>query len=673
MPAPTALEASPSVAYRRDIDGLRALAVLPVLFYHLRLWPFSGGFVGVDIFFVISGYLIASIIARELAEGRFSLTDFYVRRIRRIFPALFATIAVTIIAGSQILLPLDYRALGLSAAATVLFASNLHFARHSGYFGSAAEEAPLLHTWSLAVEEQFYILFPLLMLCAFRAGGRTRLLLGVVALLSFATALLLVDRAPVLAFYLPFPRAWELLAGALLATDMLPPLRNRWAAQLCALAGVASIGWALFGFSSATAFPGLNALYPVLGALLILHAGQSGSAVSHLLGGAVPVAVGRISYSLYLWHWPLVVFWTYRTDGDWRLREQLLIILLSLLLAAFSWRFIEEPFRRARRFTAGRAFALAGAMMATGCGAGALLYLSGGLPARVAPSVAALDAASRSMAYLPERCSGMAAVRHRVLCAVGAHNGTAPSFLLWGDSHAHALKPAFDQAGDALGLSGRIASYPACPTLLGLDRLDQPASHDCSAFNAQVLAMLRDSPTIHAVFLVSRWGLCANGRRPEGGTPCYLGRDGNDDRSLKRDALLFRAGLKETVRTLTGMGKRVILVAPIPEFRRNVPESLARAELYSEPAQLDLPLADYLRRQRDVFGAFDEMRRRFAAGVVYPHRLLCGTGHCATMMHGVPLYSDDDHLSRQGSLLLSGMVHEAMRPIRERAGRPEKR
>ncbi|KER37526.1 acyltransferase, partial [Sphingobium indicum F2] len=369
-------EARPSTAYRRDIDGLRALAVLPVLFYHVDLWPFSGGFVGVDIFFVISGYLIASIVGRELAEGRFSIADFYARRIRRIFPALFATIAVTIIVGSRILLPLDYRALGLSAAATVLFASNLHFARHSGYFGSAAEEAPLLHTWSLAVEEQFYILFPLLMLCAVRAGGRTRLLLGAVALLSFGTALLLVDRAPVLAFYLPFPRAWELLAGALLATGLLPPLRSRWAAQLCALAGLASIGWALFGFSGATVFPGLNALYPVLGAMLILHAGQGGSAVSRMLGRAVPVAVGRISYSLYLWHWPLVVFWTYRTDGDWRLREQLFIILLSLLLATLSWRFIEEPFRRARRFTTGRAFALAGAMMAAGCGAGALLYLS---------------------------------------------------------------------------------------------------------------------------------------------------------------------------------------------------------------------------------------------------------------------------------------------------------
>nr|MEC6697794.1 acyltransferase family protein [Sphingobium sp. SJ10-10] len=672
LPVPLAIEGGSASAYRRDIDGLRALAVLPVLFYHVRLWPFSGGFVGVDIFFVISGYLIASIIARELAEGRFSLTAFYARRIRRIFPALFATIAVTIVAGSQILLPLDYRALGMSATATVLFASNLYFARHSGYFGSAAEEAPLLHTWSLAVEEQFYILFPLLMLCAFWAGGRTRLLLAAMALLSFGVALLLVDRAPVLAFYLPFPRAWEFLAGALLATGLLPPLRSGWAAQLCALAGIVLIGWAVFGFSGGTAFPGLNALYPVLGAMLILHAGQGGSAVGRMLGGALPVAIGRISYSLYLWHWPIVVFWTYRTDGDWGLREQVLIVLLSLLVAALSWRFIEEPFRRAHYFTIGRAFAFAGAMVVAGCGAGALLYLSGGLPARVAPSVAALDAASRSMAYLPERCSGMAAVRHRTLCAVGAHNGTAPSFLLWGDSHAHALKPAFDQAGDALGLSGRIASYPACPTLLGLDRLDQPPSHDCSAFNAQVLAMLRDNPTIHTVFLVSRWGLCANGRRPEGGTPCYLGRDENDDKSLSQDALLFRSGLKETVGTLTAMGERVILVAPIPEFRRNVPESLARAELYSEPAQLVLSRADYLRRQRQVFGVFDEMQRRFAVGIIYPHHLLCRSGQCATMAHGVPLYSDDDHLSRQGSLLLSGMIYAAMRPIRGPADRKGK-
>lgn len=657
------------MAYRRDIDGLRALAVLPVLFFHVDLWPFSGGFVGVDIFFVISGYLIASIIARELDQGSFSLTGFYARRIRRIFPALFATIAVTILAGSQILLPLDYRALGMSAVATVLFSSNLYFARHSGYFGSAAEEAPLLHGWSLAVEEQFYILFPLLMLVAFWAGGRYRLLLGAMAAISFGVAVLLVDGSPVLAFYLPFPRAWEFLGGALLATGLVPPLRSRAAAQFCALLGVALIGWAMLRFSGATAFPGLNALYPVLGTLMILHAGRTGSIISTMLASTVPTFIGRISYSLYLWHWPIIVFWTYRTDGEWRLREQLLIVLLSMLVAWLSWRFVEEPFRTSRRFTTRRAFAFAGMMVMGGCGAGALLYLSGGLPWRVAPSVAALDAASHSMAYLPAHCSGMAPARHQTLCPVGAHNGTAPSFLLWGDSHAHALKPAFDRAGDALGVSGRIASYPACPTLLGLDRLDQPASHDCSEFNELVLATLRNSPSIHTVFLVSRWGLCANGRRPEGGTPCYLGRDEDDARSLGRDALLFRTGLQETVRTLTRMGKRVVLVAPIPEFRRNVPETLARAALYSEPAQLTLPLSDYMRRQRGVFSAFDQMQRRFAVGIIYPHRLLCRTGHCAMTAHGVPLYSDDDHLSQQGSLLLSRMVYDAMKPIKAEAAR----
>ncbi|PJG47665.1 acyltransferase [Sphingobium sp. LB126] len=664
MPVSPAGGGQTALAYRRDIDGLRALAVLPVLFFHLDLWPFSGGFVGVDIFFVISGYLIASIIARELEEGRFSLTGFYARRIRRIFPALFAMIAVTIAVGSLILLPLDYRALGMSAVATVLFSSNLYFARHSGYFGSAAEEAPLLHGWSLAVEEQFYILFPLLMLTAFRVGGRFRLLLGTLALLSFCTALLLVDRSPVAAFYLPFPRAWEFLGGALLGTGRMPALRSAVAAQFCALAGLALIGWAILHFSNATVFPGAHALFPVLGAMLILHAGQAGSAVNRLLGSAVPVAIGRISYSLYLWHWPIIVFWTYRTDGDWRLREQMLVMLLSLAVAFLSWRFIEEPFRRTRRFTTSRAFAFAGAMVMMGCGAGAMLYLTGGLPSRVAPSVAALDAASRSMAYLPARCSGMVPARRHRLCPVGARNGSAPSFLLWGDSHAHALKPAFDRAGSALGLSGRIASYPACPTLLGLDRLDQPPSHDCSEFNRLVLETLRISPSIHTVFLVSRWGLCANGKRPEGGTPCYLGRGEDDDRSLGRDALLFRAGLEETVRTLSAMGKQVILVAPIPEFRRNVPEALARAELYSEPAPLVLSRADYMRRQRGVFSAFDQMQRHFPVKILYPHRLLCRTGHCAMTAQGVPLYSDDDHLSRQGSLMLTGMVYEAMKPAR---------
>lgn len=662
--APTAerpARAGDALGYRRDIDGLRALAVLPVLLFHVDLWPFSGGYVGVDIFFVISGYLIASIIGHDLAEGRFTLTGFYVRRIRRIFPALFAMIAFTIVAGALILLPLDYRRLGASALATTLFASNIYFARQSGYFGPSAEEAPLLHSWSLAVEEQFYIVFPLLMLIGWRWGGRYRLLLCAVGGLSFLSALHLVDTAPTTAFYLPHTRAWEFLGGALLAVGRLPAFRSSQIANAAAIAGAALIGWAVLQFSAATPFPGAHALVPVVGAMLILHAGRTGSLVSGALSNPVPVFVGRISYSLYLWHWPLIVFWKYRTDGSWEAWERALILMVSLLVAWISWRFIEEPFRRARSFSPARAFAFAGVLMTAGVGAGMLLYLSNGMPSRMTPSVVALDAATKSIAYLPENCSGMAPVQKDSLCAVGAHKDGPPNFLLWGDSHAHALKPAFDRAGTALGLSGRIASYPACPTLLGIDRLDQPPSHDCSEFNRLVLQELANTPSVHTVVLVSRWGLCANGLRPEGGKPCYLGRDEDDVQSFSTDQQLFRSGLASTVATLSQMGKQVILVAPIPEFRRSVPETLARAVLYNEPLRLTLTRTEYMRRQQRVFATFDEMRARFGVKVVYPHQLLCRTGHCAMTAKGVPLYADDDHLSRQGSLLLTRMVYNALK------------
>ena len=309
--SPVDRAAAPDAAlgYRRDIDGLRALAVVPVLLFHVDLWPFSGGYVGVDIFFVISGYLIASIIGHDLAEGRFTLTGFYVRRIRRIFPALFVMIAFTILVGGLILLPLDYRRLGASALATTLFASNIYFARQSGYFGASAEEAPLLHSWSLAVEEQFYIVFPLLMLVGWRLGGRYRLLLSMVAGLSLLSAMHMVETAPASAFYLPHTRGWEFLGGAMLAVGRLPAFRSPQIANAAAAAGAALIGWAVLRFSAATPFPGAHALFPVVGAMLILHAGRTGSLVSGALSKPAPVFIGRISYSLYLWHWPLIVFW----------------------------------------------------------------------------------------------------------------------------------------------------------------------------------------------------------------------------------------------------------------------------------------------------------------------------------------------------------------------------
>ncbi|MBB3862575.1 peptidoglycan/LPS O-acetylase OafA/YrhL [Novosphingobium hassiacum] len=652
--------AGASVAYRPDIDGLRAVAVFAVVLYHVGIGLFPGGFVGVDIFFVISGYLITSIILREIDAGRFSLWHFYQRRMRRIFPALFAMMAITIVVGSAILLPLDYRALGASTIATALFFSNFYFAGKSGYFGSDAHEAPLLHTWSLAVEEQFYIAFPLLMLMAARWGGRQRVMIVTGAAVSFLFAMWQVETKPAQAFYLPFSRAWEFLGGALLATGWLPAIASRALSQIASATGAALIGWAVLAFSSDTPFPGASAAIPVCGAMLLIHAGQSGSLMSRLLAQPTMAFAGRISYSLYLWHWPIIVFWRYRTDGQWQLAEQALIVVLSITLATLSWAFIEEPFRRKRLARGTATFGIAAVTIAVACASGAVLYLSSGLPQRVKPSVLALDFATLSMARLPGRCTGINPVFAGSLCLIGAQDGGQPDFLLWGDSHARALTPAFDEAGKALGRSGRIASYAACPTLTGIDRLDQAPNHDCSAFNEAVFDALEKTPSVRTVVLVSRWGLCANSTRTEGGKPCQLGLDGHDTPLSASEAELFRSGLETTVARLVAMKKQVILVGPIPEFRSNVPETLARALFYHHPPALDLSRAQYLKRQSVVFAEFHSLQSRFPVEVVYPHLVLCRTGECATTNKGRSLYADDDHLSLSGSMMLRDFAVEAL-------------
>jgi peptidoglycan/LPS O-acetylase OafA/YrhL len=657
-----------SETYRPDIDGLRAIAVLSVLFFHVGLSSFSGGYIGVDVFFVISGYLICSLVVRDLERGQFSILSFYGRRARRIFPALFLMIGAVIIVGGVTLLPIDYRRLGTSTVATTLFVGNLYFASHSGYFGLNAEEAPLLHTWSLAVEEQFYILLPLLALVTYRfLGRRYNLVFGTVALLSFISSLLMLKFMPVSAFYFPSARAWELLTGGLLAMGAFPAATSALNRTITGLLGLALIAWGVFQFSEMTRFPGGNALFPVLGSMLLIRSGGHGGSIANRLLGWAPLNfVGRISYSLYLWHWPIIVFWKYRTDGYWEPWEQAVVISLSLTIAILSWRYVEQPFRRLRSIRPRRGVAYAILTLVVGCSAGALLFSSDGMPSRMPTRVVALDQATNSMAVLPGACEGVKPMRRGELCTLGASDGRPPAFLLWGDSHAHAMMPAFDRAGRQLGLAGRIASYPACPSLLGVDRLDYPPSHDCSEYNRLVLEELREMPSVTTVFLVSRWGLCINKLRSEGGRPCYLGRSPQQPATFAATQLLFRQGLVDTVATLTGMGKRVVLVASVPEFHRNVPEALARATYFGETAGLDVSTADYLSRQRAVFGLFDMLHARYGARILYPHEVLCRTGRCQLIEHGVPLYADDDHLSETGALKLTSLVLAAMKEAESR-------
>ena len=369
-----------SAQYRPEIDGLRALAVLPVLFYHTDIPGFSGGFVGVDIFYVISGFLITSIIAKDVNVGRFTFTSFYERRIRRIFPALFGVVFFSLIAGALFLAPSDFAAFGKSLVAMNFFVSNIFFKRTGGidgYFGP--------NTWSLSVEEQFYLFFPTLLILFTRFAKKwARPWLWAIVFFSFAINIWATQHAPRTAFYILIPRAWELLLGALLALKAIPPLKHRLAREIAGLTGLALIVWAVVLFTKDTQFPGWAALCPRLGAALIIHSGEGGPSIVRTLLSFPPlVFVGVISYSLYLYHWPIIVFAKYLSVGELSTGTTLIVIALSLLLAFISYEFIESPFRGSDSpITRPQIFSFGLATSVLSAALGFVIYATHGFPVR---------------------------------------------------------------------------------------------------------------------------------------------------------------------------------------------------------------------------------------------------------------------------------------------------
>jgi peptidoglycan/LPS O-acetylase OafA/YrhL len=377
--------------YRADIDGLRAIAVLAVVIFHIHgLLP--GGFVGVDIFFVISGYLIGGLILTDLSGVGFSLSQFYERRIRRIFPALFAMLAACAAVAWFCLYPTALVDFAKSAAAVALSGSNLYFWKTSDYFAGLAQSKPLLHTWSLGVEEQFYIVFPLVLIAARRfAPGRSRLILIVLAAVSVAASQATLLRSTSAAFYLPYSRAFELLIGSLVAAGAYPTLSNRVVREAVALAGAVLMAWSLITMRADAPFPGMAALAPCLGAAMLIAAGRDGQTLPNLVLAAPPlVFIGLISYSLYLWHWPALVLAPHLFGLlEFSLWQKVTAVCAAFVLATLTWWLVERPFRRlpANRLAV---FTAAILVVAAVVGLAASVILGKGFPARFSPEVARL-------------------------------------------------------------------------------------------------------------------------------------------------------------------------------------------------------------------------------------------------------------------------------------------
>lgn len=611
---------STAPGYRRDIDGLRALAILPVLLFHTHVPGFSGGYVGVDIFFVISGFLITGIIAREIDSGQFSLARFYERRARRILPALVAMMAFVLAMASWLYLPGDFEGVPRSALMTLLFLSNVWFFLNTGYFAGGAETMPLLHGWSLAVEEQFYIGFPLLLwLIARYAPNRRIAVLVLATLISLGWAWLKQADSDGFAFYLLPTRAWELFFGALLALGAVPPIRVAWLREGLAATGLGLIAFAVASYDSQTVFPGLAALVPVLGSALLIHAAPS-TLVGRLLSNPLPVGIGLISYSLYLWHWPLIVFAEYARDAKLTGVWQWAVIAASFVMAWTSWRFVERPFRDPARFSQRRIFVLsAGAMAGLGAVAAAMLPL-GGWPQRFDAQVVRYAAAKDDFSPRRAACLTDAIGGERRECTIGAP-GAAPGALLWGDSHGVELAWALGQEHGARGEALMQRTRGSCPPLTGLDRPKDPG---CARFNAEVFERIRATPSLKTIYLAGYWD-----------------EHRDDPQTIVR--------LDATIAALRAAGRRVVVIGPVPTQDWNVPRRLARLAMFGQAdGATGASEAAYRRQNAWFLSAYPRWQAQ-GVGLIDPALALFVSGKGRIVKAGDPLYFDSHHLSVAGA------------------------
>ena len=635
---------NPLLGYRRDIDGLRAVAVLPVVLFHLGVAPFSGGFVGVDVFFVISGFLITSIVYREVQNGEFSYARFYERRIRRLFPALAVMLLVTGVVAWFLLLPADYKLFSEAQGLAVLFLANIHFWNKTDYFNDAVANIPLLHTWSLSVEEQFYILFPPLLLLLVRfVPRRINLILLGLAILSLFGAQRALSSTPESAFYLVHLRAWELLSGALLATGLLPAHRWQWVRELSSLSGLALILGSVFLLDKDSSFPGVSALPAVLGSLLIIHAGQTGTTlVGRLLGWRLLVFIGLISYSLYLWHWPLFVFAGYYKITPFTPLEQMGLLMLSILFGWLSWRFVESRFRGKSNLVLRRQF-----FKRAGWVAGLLILISlpgmisKGAAFRLPDQVAEIASVENEKIPFQRGCFGSSVEdvdQEKDICTLGVQ-GEA-SFLLWGDSHALSLAHGFNLVATEQGRSGRFLARSVCPPVLG-SREFKASRVSCAGFNAAVVRYLERHPEIHQVILVGVW---SNYLRGDAKLP-----DTDADQS-------FVAGYERTLEYLKSSGRQVTVIEQVPLIDYNVPQTLARVSWFERDLKVRLSRQQHDNMVQPAKTFFASIAERYPLVRVDLTPLLCNEQFCQVSHQGQPLYRDSNHLSKYGSTFVSPLL-----------------
>ena len=656
--------------YRREIDGLRGLAVVPVILFHAGFSWFQGGFVGVDVFFVISGYLITTLILSEKQTGTFSIVRFYERRARRILPALVLVIIACLPAAWAWMLPTELTTFFGGVVAVSVFLANRFFQSDTGYFGGAVEAKPLLHTWSLGVEEQFYVLFPPAILLLWWVSRRW--LVAAVALVAAASLAFaqwsgnlrgsppFIDatwswmNVPAWAFYSTPARAWELLVGALAAYFMKgqAPSKTR-TNQVVSVTGFALVVLAMAFFDEATPTPSLYTFLPVAGTAIIVMTAARDTLIGAWLSSPLIVGIGTVSYSAYLWHQPLFAFARLRDLDEPGAATIVALIGVTFILAYLSWKFVEKPFRDRSRFTSRQIF---GAAAVASIGLFAIGWFGQGaegfesrwhLPTDVKASLGG-----------NVRLAGC--FKTNWYCDVAA-NGAPHSFVLFGDSHAFSLFPAFEKAANELGVNGVMTGSGGCAPFMGFPTLqNDQLARGCREMNARVFDYVKHHD-LRKIFLVGRWTYYADrGHVSDNLSHMLFPRRAQARRDVLRDA--FRQGLENTLSAYANIGTSVYLVQQVPE------QAISAERLYYATYTKGLDVAktvrersidtsDHLELQRHVRMVFARLAPRWNTALV-DLDALCSQGKCPIGTERQSFYSDSNHLSNAGAVLLEPTIRK---------------
>lgn len=651
-----------TTSYRPEIDGLRAIAIVPVVLFHFDFAAVSGGFVGVDIFFVISGFLIGGILWNELQDtGRISLGRFFMRRIRRLAPAYYVMVFTTFVAGWFILLPFEFREFGKEILAATVYLSNVYFWMGTGYFDALAGERTLLHTWSLAVEEQFYLVFPILLILLARARRLIPWVLIGLGIVSLVACIMVTATSQATAFYLfPF-RAWELLAGVMLA--IIGRERNfNWQVHAAlSWVGLALLLGAIVLIEKGDGFPGAWALLPVIGTVLMIANGQHQNLVNRMLCSWPFLFFGAISYSLYLWHWPMAVLARYYFDSEIGTQLALVLIIVSVLLAWASLHLVENPVRKNRlptlRLLGGYGIASMAALAI-----GAAVYLKDGIIDRFDSDLHPMIHATRGFHQDWSRCTTPAdgPFAGVEVCPIGPSG--PPKVLIWGDSHARAFKEGLERAAFESDTPALLIWRGGCPPLVGLDKFETASTRfeneSCTRHNNRIASAIEALPSSYeTVLLIGRWAYYAEGKGVGADAHNLVEITRNEASTFEAETgpEIFKGALLQTTGVIEQAGLTPMVMRQPPEIFDFSVRAAARALAYGQTtleglavAEGQTPIGPVLARN----AAVDSVLQAFDGRVIDTWQRICAPDACRAMQGEEVYYFDNNHLTNTGAIAI---------------------